>query len=483
MLWRLLVGALVVRGRVLMVARRWIVGAATVILGAALVAAWLAGTQRSTVDWRRARAVVFESDDWGLCGFVPDREALKGLDRERLAGRLIESYWETTLEDSTTVAVLSRLLASHRGTDGLPPALQANYILCSLEYLPGGEQAGPGEGAWRDHDLPDLPAAYARPGLWEAVAAGRRLGVWRPELHGAYHYDPERRRMSVAADEEARRAAAQGVLPFPGSDRAWELGPWRGEAVLATELEHSLAVFQHLFGRPPVSVMAPDYVWDSACERRWVARGLRVIQGKREQRDPQRRGGRLRQRLEKVLERAWARIRYPDRTYLERNCRFEPVQSADAESAATRCLEEIRDAWRRGEPAVVETHRLNFVHLDPAEREQGQAALAELLRALDAVSGVHYLIDAELAQLHRSGTSWSVRGSQLVARNFTDGRRVLPVPVTAGAAAPEVIAAVQAIRAGGRELPEFLLLPPGVVLRLPIPVTLKEGGSSERGPS
>jgi hypothetical protein len=387
---------------------------------------------------------------------------------------VIEGYWETTLEDSATVAELSGLLAAHRGSDGLPAVLQANYILSSLEYVPGGGPTGAPEGSWRQHDLPDLPAAYARPGLWEAVAAASRRGTWRPELHGAYHYDPARRRQAVAADAEARRAAVRGVLPFPGSERAWELGPWRGEKVLSGELEHSLAVFQQLFGRPPVSVMAPDYVWDPACERRWAAQGLRVIQGKREQRDPRRQGGGLRQRAEKVLERAWARMRHPDRTYLERNCRFEPLQTADAAAAAARCFAEIRRAWRRGEPAVVEVHRLNFVHLDPAERAKGLAALAELLRALAAEGGVHYLVDAELAQLQRGGTSWSVRGSWLVARNFTGSRRVLPVPADPGAAAPDVIAAVAALRTAGRALPDFMLLAPGEILALPVAVSPEE---------
>ena len=38
------------------------------------------------------------------------------------------------------------------------------------------------------------------------------------------------------------------------------------------------------------------------------------------------------------------------------------------------------------------------------------------------------LTDAEVADLNRRGTSWAVRGSQLVVRNYTHTRRVVVVP-------------------------------------------------------
>ena len=31
------------------------------------------------LDWHRLRAVVLESDDWGLCGWVPDDRAHRAL--------------------------------------------------------------------------------------------------------------------------------------------------------------------------------------------------------------------------------------------------------------------------------------------------------------------------------------------------------------------------------------------------------------------
>jgi hypothetical protein len=275
--------------------------------------------------------------------------------------------------------------------------------------------------------------------LWEAVREVVARGVWRPELHGAYHYDPQRRRQAVASSTTARRAAAQGILPFPGSAQAWELGPWRPREVLATELGRSLKVFADHFGFAPVSVIAPDYTWDSRCEELWEDGGLYVVQAKREQRHPRYRGGFL-PRLRKVIGRAWDRLTHPRLTYLERNCRFEPVQAASSADLVTGCRQQVRRAWRQGEPAIVETHRINFVHVDSQVAEIGFQALGELLNRLapsDPQGGdCLFLVDAELAQLYRTGTSVCARGPYLVLRNLTHSRRLLVVPSPSTFASP-----------------------------------------------
>jgi hypothetical protein len=383
---------------------------------------------RGVVDWRAVRAVVIESDDWGLCGFVPDADALAELRRDALdAGRFPAVYWASTLEDSASVAGLAAVLARHRGADGLPVLFQPNYIVSWLSYRDPASGGDP----WLSGDLPALPPRYHRPGLWDAVAAATAAGIWRPELHGAYHYDPDLRRERVVPGSLAAAAAARGVVVFPGIARAWELAPWRTRAALARELDRSLAVFALLHGRRPASIIAPDYVWDGRCEDLWAERGLSVIQAKREQRRPLARGPALLQRAEKVLARLAARLAHPDRVYLDRNCRLETAQAADPGRVVAACHGEVRRAWARGEPAVIESHRVNYVHTDPAVSGRGRGALDDLLTRLDAEAPL-YLCDAELAQLVRSGTSVLVRGGRLVIRNLTHAHRLVPVPGPGG---------------------------------------------------
>lgn len=404
--------------------RGWVWFAAIGVLAA--VALLTAGAP-SVVDWRRVRAVALESDDWGLAGFVPDPGAWSGLRREDLSpGRFPEVYWNSTLEDSADVAELAAVLAGCRGRDGRPAVLQPNYVMSALDWR---------DGQWTRSDLPDQPRAYERPGLWRAVGDAMAAGVWYPEYHAAFHYDPGRRRQAVAAGGPALAAAERGIMLFPGSEAARELGPWRPTAELAAELDAGLAVFRRAFGRAPGAVIAPDYTWDGRCEELWAARGLRVIQAKREQRHPGLPPGTA-GRVLKVLDRQWARARHPDRVYLDRNVRLEPAQAPDAAVTVTDAIAQTRRAWRHGEPAIVETHRVNFAHGEPDLAAAGRRALGAYLDGLAPGDGARpvFLVAAEIAALARRGASALELGGQRIVRNGAHSRRL--TAATSGGGGP-----------------------------------------------
>ena len=399
--------------------RRWLVTA----VGLHLLAGFLGGGTAGRVDWRTARVLVLESDDWGLCGFVPCDHVVPADIRRRLrTGRVPPGYWESTLEDSTAVADLDGLLAARRGRDGVPAVLQANYIL--------GWWQLDGQGKWRRGLLPELPAPYRRTGLWSAVRAAEAHGTWRAELHGLWHYDPVRRRQAVAADTLARRLAETGVLPFPAMQRAWELAPWRPDSTVTRELATALTVFRSLFDRRPVSVIAPDYVWGRRHERLWAGAGISVVQAKREQRRPGRDTG-LVGRARKWLERSWRRVTERRLVYMERNARLETAQHGGRPEVLVDCLAAVRRAWRRGEPAVVECHRLNLVNCRPGVAADGRAALAGVLDSLLAAPASQrprFAVDGEVAQWSRSGCAVRRVGDRWLVRNLTHSRCLVPVP-------------------------------------------------------
>ncbi len=411
------------------------------IVVAIVALALVLGKSPGAVLWSEQRVVAFESDDWGFCGFVPDTTALTGLDRGALAtGYFPPVYWESTLEDSSQVAGLCDLLSAFRGSDGLPPVFQANYIVSALAWEPIEDSPGTateGDHRWVQYDIPRLPPRYGRPGMWNAVADGMAAGLWRPEFHGAYHYEPAARHAAALTSEPTRVATGRGVTVFAGSERAYELGRTRPRDLLVEEFAFAREVFTGLFGRPPVSIIAPDYVWDACHEDIWQADGVRVIQAKREQRFADGRNASLGRRVLKIWLRTWARLTRPGLTYLERNCRLEPVQHDDHAAVVEHCRRQVHDAWRRNEPAIVETHRINFAHCRDEVARAGRQALSSLCAAITAQSDrlPLFLSDDELAGLQRRGTSWTVRGGAVVARNLTESRKVLTIPHTAFAEA------------------------------------------------
>ena len=84
------------------------------------------------LDWRRLKAVVLESDDWGLCAWVPDERAFRSLaDTPAWRGPAARAYGRSTLEGADDVALLSAVLLEFRGGDGLPPVWQANTVMAT----------------------------------------------------------------------------------------------------------------------------------------------------------------------------------------------------------------------------------------------------------------------------------------------------------------------------------------------------------------
>jgi hypothetical protein len=68
-------------------------------------------------------------------------------------------------------------------------------------------------------------------------------------------------------------------------------------------------------------------------------------------------------------------------TYYVRNCAFEPSE-ADYKGVES-TLRQIQAAFRWGKPAIISTHRVNFVGgIDPGNRAKGLSELSELLKAI-----------------------------------------------------------------------------------------------------
>ena len=94
-------------------------------------------------------------------------------------------------------------------------------------------------------------------------------------------------------------------------------------------------------------------------------------------------------------------------------------------------LVEVQEAWKRGEPAIIEAHRINFVHTEPEIVREGQGALRDLLVGISGHgdAGPLFLTDVEVASLDRHGVSACRRGKVIVVRNLSCSGRLVPLAV------------------------------------------------------
>jgi hypothetical protein len=378
------------------------------------------GGTRYDVDYGAWRVVVLQSDDWGLEAWFPDAPSAEALAEtlDGVAARL-RPYATSTLETAAEIDSLAAFLASMRDADELPVVLQANTVVAAIDAAePDLGVGAPGFGfRLRPPGLPG--SAYARPDLWEAYGRAAAAGVWRMELHGLVHRDLAAYATAWRdGDPLARRASEFGVVAHEGWRHRYELASGDEERARRT-LGEAVRRFEELAGYRPVSFIAPDYHWDDEDERALAALGLEVIQAKAEQIQPRWAKGSWTTRLLK----RWVQIRQRRRgrfLYMDRPGRLEPYGHLDPAAAqgARAAAAAVRDAWRRGEPAVVSIHRVQLSHPDAAIAAAGRKQLAALFEELGGVGTLRILVDAEIAALEREGVSELRRGPYLVYRNF-----------------------------------------------------------------
>jgi hypothetical protein len=353
------------------------------------------------LDWRRMKVVVIESDDWGLCAWSADEQAwrvLAGTPAFRTpAGR---RYAGSTLESAEDVRQLAATLAALRGGDGLPPVLQANTVMAA----PAFERLRPPQ--FECSELPlttptEASTRWHRPGLERAIDDARDAGLWWPELHGLHHI-PEHAWLTALrrGADDARLAHEQHSPVCQAVEASGEYDPSEPRDLRGRNLRLAVERFRARFGRGPASLCPPDYRWDEALEADAESLGVTMLQGLGEQA-----GHRFPRLRRTMLRRRWPNRRGA-RFYLPPRIVFEPSAwlAGEQPSRIEAARRAVRDAWGRGQPAMLCTHRVNYAHLQLERSGAGRSALRDLLAGL-VEDGAAFLTDDEVRQLHERSVS------------------------------------------------------------------------------
>jgi hypothetical protein len=348
--------------------------------------------------WRaKTPIVVIQSDDWGSIR-TSSSDAYEQLTASGYEmGR--SPYSLDALETDEDLQCLFDTLGAVRDSTGRPACLTANVIVGNPDF-----ERIEADGFREYHFEPVTATLDRTPGragvtqLW-AEGLGQRLFV--PQLHGREHVRYwEWLKALGEGNPEAVETFRLGMCGVPLACSKHGLGfyapPYLDDGSLAAagvDLEamvrQGAELFSRLFGFDSASAIAPNYCWTDRVEELWSGLGVRYIQSGLFQLvgDPRRRVGRYLGQTGAFG--AW---------YIVRNCVFEPAWPGDW---VARCLKEVARALRVGQPAVICSHRINYMgSIRPENRREGLARLAALLRAIVARwPDVRFLGTDELGQM------------------------------------------------------------------------------------
>lgn len=334
--------------------------------------------------WRTPdKLVMFSVDDY--CNVRLDSPAAK----RRLidAGVVLANEFDC-LDSVETRSDLERLfdvLSSARDAYGHPACFTC-YSNCAN---PDFDELNGGQGLYRYKTVEETfsrlsaeqPHAYE--GTWELWREGIREGLLRPQFHGREHLNIElinRQLISkdpilMASIKNHSMVGLQSEPSLPGVSFTAALAVADGsELELHKEIiQDGLRLFELIFGFPSSTFTPPATQINPRLYPFLDSVGLKAID------KPQRC---MRKLDGSTYKREWNVLgRHSEYTHINlvRNVVFEPCKDMVADPVGY-ALSQIEAAFRWKKPAIISSHRVNFGgHIEPANRDQGLAALGRLL--------------------------------------------------------------------------------------------------------
>lgn len=348
--------------------------------------------------WRtKKRIVVIESDDWGSIR-MPSSDVYNEFLRQGLNLSNSDYNRVDTLESNEDLLQLYEVLSSHSDFKGNHPIITANMVVGNPDFK--RIKADNFQRYYYEPVIDTLKVYQGRDRVISLWKEGHEKGIFYPQFHGREHVNVERWMNALRVQTPEIMFTFSHNTTFSGEEdyNFMEVLDFTSRDEIAgmkDSLNEGLSLFEEIFGYRSKSFIPPCYAWDSELESALYNNGIRYLQGLIVQLVPTGSFGNYKRRYHFLGSRSTSGL-----TYLIRNCFFEPALSGKSDIVGD-CLKkiEIAFAWRK--PAVICSHRINYMgELDPDNRKVNLRLLDELLkRILKLWPDVEFMTSDKLGDL------------------------------------------------------------------------------------
>lgn len=311
---------------------------------------------------------------------MPSLDALEGLKKKGVNvsnGDNLRYNSLDTLASADDLDCLFGTLREFRDRKGNHPVITA-MSLCANPDFEKIEQDGFAE--YYFEPVTVTLDRYGRDGAWKMWREGESAGLFRPEFHGREHLnvkiwmDDLQDPCSPAREGFKWRCWGFDSVRLGISYQAAFDVDVKGAVQVQKEIMKSgLELFETLHGRKATFFVPPNGPIHREVVKVGVANSIQYVSTPKIQNEPLGDG-----RRRKSIKFIGSTGRCGE-VYLTRNCFFEPSYRGDGFSIAS-CLDQISTAFCFRKPAIISTHRVNYVGgLVESNRRHGNQALRALI--------------------------------------------------------------------------------------------------------
>lgn len=352
--------------------------------------------------WRTNRKiVVIESDDWGSIR-MPSRQVYDKLLKEGYPVDRDPFMKYDSLADESDLTSLFEVLSSVKDALGNPAKMTANTIVANPDFA----KISASDYSTYHYEpftttLNRYPNHARSFDLWKE---GMAQGVFHPQFHGREHLNTGRWMKALKRnDPQVRRAFDLGMISIgsgPSDMRfnymeALDYFSEEEKAEKQAVVSEGLELFRQTFGYPSRSFIACCYVWDKETEQILHKNGVKFIQGVAQQLLP--RINNHKHTFKKKYHFIGQQNNL-SQFYLTRNSYFEPCLLPAGTDHIGYCMKRMEIAFKLNKPAIIASHRLNYVGgIHPENRDANLKLLKELLvRIKSKWPGLEFLSSDQL---------------------------------------------------------------------------------------
>jgi len=354
------------------------------------------------IGWKsNKKYLLIESDDWGTIR-MPSIQVCDTLKKNNIDVNKFSFDKQDSLESKQDLESLFKSLTSVKDINGNPAVLTAYHVVANpnFEEIENNSRT--------KYVYETILNTYKRNAhtrdTFEAIQQGMKMGIYVPQFHGREHIQVKRWIEAINSESTKEQLAFDNrAIIWTGASN--DKSPYKKDYFKGFDYEteeeakdveaihrDGLRLFQEIFGMKSVTFTAQGSVWGDHLLPMLHEEGVKLIGG--QQLHPDGRGG------YKVINKYWGTKNKLGQVHWRRNCLFEPARNQKFDWV-TKCLNEIEIAFRWGKPAVISSHRENFIgSIFDENRTQSLEKLELLLKkVLQKWPDVQFISSAQLADI------------------------------------------------------------------------------------
>ncbi|MDG1279045.1 MAG: hypothetical protein P8O16_17330 [Algoriphagus sp.] len=330
--------------------------------------------------------LVIESDDWGSIR-MPSAAVIQDL--QRLGGKPENDPYLKfdSLASESDLQALFEVLTSVNDSQGRPAVLTANSVMANPDFEKI-QKNGFEQYLWEPftETLKRYPSHSGSFDLWRE---GMDNKIFRPQYHGREHLNVYQWMEGLRSEDYwLSRAFERQMISVSSEPSKMRFGYMEGLDFFSTEeqgnkgeiLEQGMEVFRKLFGYTSLSFIANCYIWDFSIEKSLHTMGVKYLQGITNQLVPILDDDGTHRHVYK--SHYFGQKNTLGQRYLIRNAFFEPSLDPQFDWVSD-CLKRIKIAFHCKKPAIIGSHRLNYIgFIEESNRTKNLAQLKILLKEI-----------------------------------------------------------------------------------------------------